>query len=110
MNAQHTSLAGGRWEALTLVEQLAHVGSEVERALNWREKQNAEYSRKALERALELLSLSKEDSKNMGRIGELTRVFEALVDFFEGSNAYGSSDKLWRGYFLQFAYAASRQK
>jgi hypothetical protein len=32
----HPSLAAGRWRTFSLMEQLAHVGSEVERALNWR--------------------------------------------------------------------------
>ncbi len=34
----HPGLAAGRWFELTLVEQLANVGSEIERALNWAAK------------------------------------------------------------------------
>ena len=44
MTAQHPELAAGRWQTLSLMEQLANVGSEVERALNWAAKGNAEYS------------------------------------------------------------------
>ena len=31
--AGHAGLASGEWARLTLIEQLAHVGSEVDRAL-----------------------------------------------------------------------------
>jgi hypothetical protein len=107
---QHQSLAAGRWQTFSFVEQMAHIGGEVERAMNWREKQNPDYSRRAFERALELLSLSLDDPRNVGRARELARVYEALVDYFAGSNEYGSSDRLWRGYFLPFAYAARRNR
>jgi len=38
MNYQHKELASGRWEKLTFLEQMANMGSEVERALNWQKK------------------------------------------------------------------------
>jgi hypothetical protein len=41
-----------------LIEQLANIGSEVERALNWRDKGNLIYSQRALEGALELIGLN----------------------------------------------------
>ena len=47
MNVQHRDLAAGRWQSFPLMVQLAHVGSEVERALTWRGKNNVEYSRLA---------------------------------------------------------------
>jgi hypothetical protein len=43
---------------LSLLEQLAYTGSEVERALNRAAKGNAEYSVLAFDRALELLDLT----------------------------------------------------
>ena len=58
MNYQHHDLAAGRWSQLTLAEQMANIGSEFERALNWRAKDNADYSRRAFERALELMDLT----------------------------------------------------
>jgi len=68
MGAQHRDLAGGRWRELSLVEQLANVGSEVECALSWAAKDNEDYSRKALERALELLSLTITDPRHRLRL------------------------------------------
>jgi hypothetical protein len=107
---QHETLAAGRWQAFSLVEQLANVGSEVERALNWLDKQNPEYSRLAFLRALELLNLTIADPRHRRRLKELTRVREALLDFFLGNNDFRSSEKSWRNYFYGFAFAASLKK
>jgi hypothetical protein len=54
MSYQHKDLASGRWAHLSLLEQMANIGSEIERALNWQAKQNADYSLKAFDRALDL--------------------------------------------------------
>jgi len=105
MKFQHKELAAGRWQEFTLVEQLANVGSEVSRALNWQGKGNPELSLRAVDRALELLYLTIGDSKNRGRLRELTRVREVLADYFYGENEYGSTPSLWRGYFDAFARA-----
>ena len=103
---QHKELAAGRWATLSFVEQMANIGSEVERALNWRAKNNLDYSQKAFERALELLDLSLEVTKDFPRLKELARSREVLVDYFFGTNEYGSDEKFLRQYFLDFAMAA----
>jgi len=110
MNYQHRSLAAGRWQSLSLVEQLANIGSEVERALRWRQKGNPEYSQKALERALELIDLTLADPRNLTRLKEITRLREALLDYFLGENQFQSNEKLWRRYFYAFGYAARSKK
>ncbi len=106
MTVQHRELAAGRWCQLSLVEQLANIGGEVERALNWRQRGNVEYSTRAIERALELLDLTIADARHRGRLRELTRVREALVDYFYADNGFGSSPARWRTYFNAFAVAA----
>jgi hypothetical protein len=106
MTVQHRELAAGRWYQFSLVEQLANTGSEVERALNWKQRGNAEYSTRAIERALELLDLTIADPRHRGRLRELTRVREALVDYFYADNGFGSSPARWRTYFNAFAVAA----
>ena len=108
MSYQHKDLALGRWNNMSFLEQMANIGSEVERALNWQAKHNAEYSQKALERALELIDLSLDGVTSPTRLKELARVREAIVDFFVGSNQFRSTDASWRAYFLPFAYAARR--
>ncbi|MFH1233122.1 MAG: hypothetical protein V1649_00520 [Patescibacteria group bacterium] len=110
MSIQHKQLAQGRWNELSLVEQMANIGSEVERTINWKAKGNEEYSQKAFERALELLSLTIDDKKNKTRLKELVRNYEVLVDYFAGENIYCSSDKLWKDYFFAFNWAARKEK
>ena len=110
MSYQHRDLAGGRWGQLSFCEQMANVGSDVERALNWRAKNHAEYAQRAFERALELLDLTLAHARGAGRLKELARVREAIVDYFAGSNLYASTEASWRRYFLAFAYAARRTR
>jgi hypothetical protein len=107
---QHQSLAAGRWNQFSLIEQLANVGSDVERALTWLRKNNPEYSRLAFLRALELLALTIGDPRHRHRLKELTRLREALLDHFLGDNAYGSTEKAWRSYFFAFGHAASLKR
>ena len=106
MNIQHKQLAEGRWFKFTLAEQLANVGSEVERTILWKSKNNNDYSQKAFVRSLELLDLTVEDIKNKSRLKEIMRVREALVDYFVFDNQFSSSDELWRKYFYPFNFAA----
>lgn len=108
MNIEHKSLAQGRWQTFSFYEQMGNIGSEVERALNWKAKGNPAYSERAYHRALELCDLTLADPKNLPRARELGRSREILVDFFQGSNEYGSTDSLLRKYYFAFAYAARR--
>ena len=110
MTVQHKQLAEGRWFQMLFVEQMANIGSEVERALNWRAKKNEPYCRKAFERMLELLDLTLADPRNRFRLKELARVREALVDYFSGVNQFVSTELLWKKYFLSFTYAARRER
>lgn len=106
MEYQHKNLADGKWAGLTFFEQMANVGSEVERAIKWRDKGNAEYSRMAFERALELLDLTICNEKRGSRLKELVRLREVLADYFAFENVYGSTDVLWQKYFYAFNFAA----
>ena len=107
MILQHKELANGRWEKLSFCEQMANVGSEVERTIKWRQKKNSNYSQQAFVRALELLDLTIAcQKKNWARLKELSRVREALADFFQFDNIYSSTDVSWQKYFLNFNYAA----
>ena len=51
--AHHKGLTAERWARMAFCERLANVGSEVHRAISWRDR-NPDFSRKALERALDL--------------------------------------------------------
>lgn len=110
MTLYHRTLTPTRWAKLSLFEQLANVGSEVERSILWKNKDNLEYSRLAFFRGLELLDLTLGTTKSGARLKELARLRETLVDYFFGSNQYRSSDRLWRDYFSAFHYAACKDR
>jgi len=105
---QHRGLASGRWNELSLVAQLGHVGSEVERALKWREKNNVDHCMRAFERALELLDLTLACPAHRHRLREIARTREILVDFFLGENQFATTGKSLSAHFLRFACAARR--
>ncbi len=108
MTYQHQALAEGRWKQLTLLEQMANIAGEVERALSWRAKHPADYAQRAFERALELLDLTLAEGGSGARLREVARAREALVDFFVGDNVHASTAESWRRYFMPFVYAARR--
>jgi hypothetical protein len=97
-------------EIIITHHHLANVASEVERALNWLNKNNPEYSRLAFLRALELLGLTIADPRQRRRLKELTRLREALLDFFLGDNELHSTEKSWSNYFYGFAQASGLEK
>lgn len=105
MSHVHANLAAGRWQILSLMEQLANVGSDVARAHRWQGK-DASLSEKAFVRALELLDLTIGDARWKGRRKELTRVRELLCDAMAGGAAYNSDLAGLDRYFLHFAVAA----
>ena len=105
---QHKDLAAGRWNELPFLEQMANIGSEVDRALKWRSKNNPAYCQQAFERALELMDLTLESATSLPRLKELTRLREASVDYFFGTNEFMSTEVSWRKYFAHFTYAARK--
>lgn len=110
MNYKHKYLAAGRWNELSFIEQMANIGSEVERALNWQARHNTRYCRQAFERSLELIDLTLESVKIFSRLKELARLREAIVDYFFGANQFKYTDKALRKYFLNFTFAARKNR
>ncbi|PIU07639.1 MAG: hypothetical protein COZ85_01530 [Candidatus Moranbacteria bacterium CG_4_8_14_3_um_filter_34_16] len=106
MEYQHKNLASGGWQKLSFFEQMANIGSEVERTIKWKNKGNAEYSRLAFGRALELLDLTIDNEKSPSRLKELLRMREMLADYFAFDNEYKSTDKGWQNYFYAFNFVA----
>ncbi len=104
----HKDLTPERWFTFSLFEQLANVGCEIERTISWQRQRNFDYSRKAFDRALELLSFTIVDPKNRGpRRKELVCTREALIDHFVYDNQYATTDEAWQQYFFAFNYAAA---
>ena len=107
---QHQDLAAGRWHHFNLMEQMANIGSEVFRAIKWKEKGDKKIAEGAFYRALEIFDLTIADCKNVNRLKETFRVRELFCDFFIGNNLYQQTADQWNKYFYQFAYLAQNRK
>jgi hypothetical protein len=105
MNYQPSSTAKNTWHKMNLCNQMANIGSEVIRAINWKIKKK-DYSKMAAFRAIELFNLTINDSKNAKRLKEICRAKEVFLDYIKGENEYGSTDKNWTDYFNTFNYYA----
>jgi len=103
--AVNYSFNSEKWFELSLSEQLANIGSEVIRAMKWRQKGEKEHSEKAIERALELFDLTLSDRRWKNRAKEIARMREVICDFFYGGNQYNSNLSSLDNYFLHFALA-----
>lgn len=108
-NIFHTDLEK-RWGQFSLYEQMANIGAEVGRAINWKKKGNEKMSKNSLYRGLELLDFTINDKKNNNSLKEILRVREALVDYFLYDNIYKSSDVLWEKYFYFFNFDARKNR
>lgn len=105
MSYQHKTLVAGRWKNLSFLEQMANIGSEVERTISWKEKGNVEYSQKAFIRSIELLNMTLGSDLTPPQRREVARVREIWTDFIRYSNQYRSNKEQWRKYFLQLLLA-----
>ncbi|MCL4380216.1 hypothetical protein M1466_01845 [Candidatus Dependentiae bacterium] len=107
----YKELTPEHWFTFSIAQQLANVGTDVDRAIRWKNQGKQQSSQQAFFAALELLDLTIGDPKNKGaRRRELLRVREALVDYVMYDNVYGSSDRAWYNYFYQFNYAAALER
>ncbi|HLD61694.1 MAG TPA: hypothetical protein VI998_01845 [Patescibacteria group bacterium] len=105
MPFKHKNLARGAWHEFSLIEQMANVGSEISRAVLWQNKDEQVF-KNAVDRALELLDLTIQDSRWRKRLKEIVRVREMLIDALGGGKEYGSSFESLDKYFLSFTLAA----
>lgn len=110
MSYLHKNLVAGRWSRLSFAEQMANIGSEVGRYLQWRSRQNPDYARQAFERSLELIDLTIAGLKAFPRLKELCRIRAALVGHFDGTNEFKFTDESLNNYFLNFVFAARKNR
>lgn len=105
MTVYHHKELKNTWSSYSIFKQMANIGADVGRAMSWKKKGNIKLSQNAFFRALELIDFCVDDKRNSGRLGELLRMREMLVDYVMGDNLYKSSDLLWDSYFLHYAVA-----
>lgn len=105
----HKELASGRWFELSLMEQLANIGSEVSRARKWKGKDEKIFWG-AVERTLELFDLTLEDKRWRGRLREIARARELFCDAIYGGKEYKTTLEDLDQYFFHYAYCAQVNK
>jgi len=105
MNTFHSDLSKD-WGTYSIYEQMANIGAEVGRSINWKKKNNVKMTQNALYRALELIDFTVADIKNKDRLSEILRMRELLVDYSLGKNIYKSTDEGWNKYFYYYNLAA----
>ena len=105
----HASLAAGRWQTLSLMEQLGNVGSEVDRAIRAHAQGRGDRAERALDRALELFDLTASDPRwKLHQRREILRAREQFCRVFFDETAEPDLANYLSKYFLQFAVAARR--
>ncbi len=105
----HNELASGRWNSLMLSEQLANIGSEVNRSIVSFEKNDIKRLELAIDRALELFDLTLADRRWQNRLKEITRSRELFCSLFFDSKNFKDLKyemNLLNEYFIQFAIFA----
>ena len=90
------------WFKMPVETQLANIGSEVNRAIQWKRRGNETRAVNFCNKAIEFLNLIKEDPKNIHRRGELDFCIEELKDFFLGDNIWGTTDETLIKYYDAF--------
>ncbi|HEX9580162.1 MAG TPA: hypothetical protein VF970_03575 [Gemmatimonadales bacterium] len=106
----HKQLAAGRWFALSPLEQLAHIGSEVDRAIRADGEGRVDRRHHAIDRALELFDMTATDARWRGcRLRELRRAREEFCRLFFSDDVPAGSGESLRAYFLAFALAVRRR-
>ena len=105
MTKQHSNLSQTKWNKLSFLEKMGNIGSEVCRAIKWKEKQNKKYAELAFLRSLELIDLSLNSTLTYSQLRELARSREAWVDFFYYDNQYNTTAEQWTKYFDQLLMA-----
>ena len=105
----HAEYTAGKWQNLTLAEQLGNIGSEFGRVSNWQGRDQTKYQ-SSVDRLLELFDLTINDTRWRGRLKEICRLREILCSLLLADNRYRATIKEVERYFLHFAILARIDK
>jgi hypothetical protein len=111
MTLLHGNSIPNSWQKMSLEAQLGNIGSEYERALRWKEKNQPQMFEKAASRMLELSDLTLADSCWHGsRLKELARAREVSCAELYGDKELSGNPEGLKKYFLLFATFARNKK
>lgn len=90
------------WYAMPVTMQISNIGSEVSRAIRWKNKGDDVKKVNFCKKAIEFLNLSISDPKNVHRKQEFEFCIEELQDYFMGNNDYDTTDEMLEKYYDAF--------
>lgn len=90
------------WFAMPIGVQISNVGSEVHRAINWKNRGDVQKRDSFCMKAIEFLELMKKDPKNCYRKGELDCCIDELKDYLMGENIYNTTEEQLIKYYDAF--------
>jgi hypothetical protein len=96
-----------RWHALTLPQQMGNIGSEIARARHFEGQGDKDRRDAAIERALELIDLTRCDGRRRTGLREIARLREVVCAWYVGSAAYDVSPAALQKYCTSFALLAA---
>ena len=82
--------------------QISNVGSEVMRAIRYKNQGETQRAANFCNKAVEFLQLIEMDPKNKHRKGEFDFCIEELQDYFLGNNEYNTTDEMLIRYYDAF--------
>ena len=91
-----------RWFEMPVWMQISNIGSEVQRAIKWKNKGDQDKAERFCDKAIEFWRLSERDPKNSHRIQEFECAIEELQDYFCGQNQYNTTDETLTRYYDAF--------
>ena len=95
-----------RWFRFTFNQQMGNIASEISRAIHFKNQQDVNHLELALLRTIELLDLTKEDTKNIKRLKEVCRFKEVVADWYCNTNIYSIDPEALKNYALTFVLSA----
>lgn len=100
----HSEETRRNWPTHSIVYQMGNIGSEVSRALKWKEKGNSHRAATAIDRALELYDLTiAANVNNPPRLREVLIAREEFCDYFFGGNSWHTDPARMQKYYDGFA-------
>ena len=90
------------WFAMPVGVQISNVGSEVHRAISWKNRGDEQKKINFCMKAIEFIELMKEDPKNQYRKRELDCCIDELRDYFTVENIYNTTEEQLIRYYDAF--------
>ena len=97
-----------RWSGFSFFEQMGHIGSEIARARIWNDKNDFVTRNRCLERAFDLIDLTRQDTRWRFRLKEICRLRELLADHYTNRHDYQVPLTDLEHYCTEFALVARR--